>query len=123
MRKKRKSDRAIYLRRHGPRVCHRDVLEIENGDATHDLLPGFENAEFEDPNCGFEELLDWIFTRIPIAETVDHYASAALGSMRWYRDHVVITYVPHLGRVHLLMDPRMFLFEVVVIHYLSKNFL
>lgn len=81
----------------------------------------FKNAELEDSDCGLEELVGRIFTRIPIAKTVDHYTSAACGSIRWYRDHVVITYVPHLGRVHLLMDLRMFLFEVVVIHYLSKD--
>lgn len=113
----------IYLRRHAPRVCHRDVLKIENGDATHDLMPGFEDTKLEDPDCGLEEFLRRIFTGIPIAETIDHYASAALRSVRWYRDHVVITYMLHLGRVHLLMDIRMFFFEMVVIHYLSKDFL
>lgn len=72
MRRKRKNDGAVYLRRHGPRVCHRDVLQIENGDTTHDLLPGLEDAELEDPDCCLEELVGRIFTRIPIAETVDH---------------------------------------------------
>lgn len=86
-------------------------------------MPGFKNAELENSNCGLEELLGRIFARIPIAKTIDHYASAAMGSIRWYRDHVVVTYVPHLGRVHLLMDLRMFLFEVVVIYYLSKDIL
>jgi len=56
-----------YLRCHGPRVCHRDVFKIEKGDAAHDLRSGFEDCD-----CGLEELLGRIFSRVPIAKTVDH---------------------------------------------------
>lgn len=62
----------IYLRRHGPRVCHGDVLQIENCDTAHDLRSGFKDAEFEDSDCGLEEFLGRIFTRIPITKTIDH---------------------------------------------------
>lgn len=112
-----------YLRRHGPRVCHGDVLEVKDDDTAQDLRPGLEDAQLEHANCGLEELLDGIFTRLPITYPVDQQTSAALGPVRRHRDYVVVAYVPHLRRVQLLMNLRMFLFEVVVIHYLSKDLL
>lgn len=111
----------IYLRRHGPRVCHRDALQVENGDTAQDLLPGFKKAELKDSDGSLKELLGRIFTRIPIAKTVDYYASTALGPIWWHRNHVIVAYMPHLDRVQHLMNLRVFLFEVVVIHYLSKD--
>lgn len=112
-----------YLRRHGPCVLYGDVLEVKDDDTAHNLRPGLEDAQLEDAGRGLEELLDRIFTRLPITYPVDHQTSAALGPVRRYRDYIVIAYVPHLRRVHLLMDLRMLLFEVVVIHYLLKDLL
>lgn len=113
----------IYLRCYDPHVRHRKVLEIEDNITAQDLRSGLEYGQLEHTDRGFEELLHGIFTRVPIAYTIDQHAPAAWGSIGWHRYHIVIAYDFHLLRIQLLMDLRIFLFEVVVIHYLLKDFL
>lgn len=100
---------------------HRDALQIENGDASKNLRSGFQDSELENDDRGLEDLLHWILPGIPVPQSIDHHPSAALGPVRRHRHHIVLSDVLHLHWVHILVDLWVFLFEVVVVHYLSKD--
>jgi len=111
-----------HLRRHAPCMSHGDVFEVKNHHTAQNLRYGLQDAQFEHGDCGLEDLLDGILSRIPVAHAVDQHAPTALGLIGWHRDHIVVAYIPHLFHLDLLMDFRVFLLEVVVVHYLLKNF-
>lgn len=102
---------------------HGDALQIEDDGSAEDLGPRLQNAELENNDGRLEDLLDGILPRIPIPQTVYHYPSSALGPVRRHGNNVVVSDVLHLERPYILVDLRMLLFEVAVIHDLSKDLL
>lgn len=97
------------------------ILEVENCDAAQDLSPWLEHTQLEYDNAGLENLFDWVLSWIPITHTINHHPSAALGPVGRHAQDVVVADVIHLGGPDVRVDVRMFLFEVVVIHYLSEH--
>lgn len=100
---------------------HGDSLQVEDHGSTEDLSPRLENAELEDDDGRLEDLLHRVLPRIPIPQTVYHYPSPALGPVRGHGNNVVVSYVLHLERPYVLMDLRVLLFEVAVIHDLENR--
>lgn len=115
--------RVRYLGSDGPCVGHGDALQIEDHGSAKDLGPRLKDAELENNDGRLEDLLDGILPWIPIPQTIYHYPPSALGPVRGYGNDVVVADVLHLERPYILVDLRMFLFEVAVIHDLSKDLL
>lgn len=110
-----------YLWSDGPRVRHSDALQIENDDAAQDLRPGFQDTQLEDDHRCLEDLLHGIFPGVPVSQSVYHHSPAAVGPVRRHCHHIVVSDVVHLHWADILMDLWVFLFEVVVIHYLPED--
>ena len=98
---------------------HGDTLEVKDDDTAEDLGTGFEKSELQNDHCRLEDLIDGVLARVPVAHAVDHHAPAAGCTVSRHRHYVVVADVPHLHRVHVLVDLRVLLLERVVAHDLE----